>query len=175
MRTRAIPLALLTTVLVGCTDDLPSAPSAGLPVAALAAARVEVLLPFRGTLDAASHTLAYDPQTNTFLIHLVGTGTGTHLGRYTLVSDYEIDPATRMGSVRMTITAANGDLLFARGTAQGTPSEDGHSLSTVESLTITGGTGRFAGATGSFTLEQVNLAPDRYSSGSFEGSIRLDR
>jgi hypothetical protein len=75
----------------------------------------------------------------------------------------------------MTLTAADGDVLTAEGTAQGTPSEDGQSLSSLERLTITGGTGRFVGATGSFVLRQVNLAADRNSSGSFDGTISLGR
>ena len=56
----------------------------------------------------------------------------------------------------------------------GAPSEDGLTLNSVESATITGGTGRFAGATGYFTLRQVNLAIDRASYGSFAGRITLD-
>lgn len=175
MRTAAIPLTLLTVVLTGCTHDLPTAlPVGGQPAAARAPAN-DGVLPLHGTVDAASHTSVYDPETGTFLIHLVGTGTGTHLGRYTLVSDVVIEPATLAGRDRTTLTAANGDVLTTEGTVQGTPSGDGVTLESESSETITGGTGRFAGATGSFILRQVNLAPDRFSSGSFDGIISLRR
>jgi hypothetical protein len=40
-----------------------------------------------------------------------------------------------------------------------------------EVMTITGGTGRFADATGSFTLERVINLSTGVSSGSFSGTI----
>ena len=48
------------------------------------------------------------------------------------------------------------------------PAADG-SLSATSHATISGDTGRFANASGTF--EQVNLAPDRFSSGTIEGTL----
>ena len=59
--------------------------------------------------------------------------------------------------------------------AQGTPSNGGLTLSTLESATITGGTGRFAGATGTFILRRVIDQVTHLSSGSFVGTISLDK
>lgn len=174
MRTPTIPLTLLTIALIGCTDHLPTALSDSVRTGGVRSLANRVALPFRGTEDA-SHTSSYDPQTNTGHIHLVGTGTATHLGRYTVVSDIAVDPATLAGTERMTLTAANGDVLTAEAIVQGMPSGDGVTLNALISATITGGTGRFAGATGSFVLRRVNLAPDRRSSGSFDGTIGLYR
>ena len=174
MRTPTLPMLVLICAVAGCTSDAPTAVSTGGGATARAAANAAVL-PFHGTVDSASHVAVYDFGTNTAFIHLVGAGTATHLGRYTLVIDYELSLVTVAGSERMTLTAANGDVLTAEGRAQGTPSEDGQSLSSLESLTITGGTGRFAGATWSFILRQVNIAADRNSSGSFDGTIGLGR
>lgn len=174
MRTPVAPLTLLTVALIGCTDHLPTALSAAGSTHAGRAAAERVAVPFRGTEDA-SHTSAYDLQTNIGHIYLVGTGTATHLGRYTVESDIAVSLATLAGTERMTLTAANGDVLIAEGPVQGMPSADGMTLTALYSATITGGTGRFAGATGSFTLTRVNLAPDRRSSASFDGTIRLDR
>jgi hypothetical protein len=174
MRTPTLPVLLLICAVAGCTGDTPTAISTGGGATARVAANAAVL-PFHGTVDSASHIAVYDFGTNTAFIHLVGTGTATQVGRYTLVVDYALSLLTTAGPERMTLTAANGDVLTAEGTARGTPSEDGQSLSSLESLTITGGTGRFVGATGSFVLRQVNLAADRNSSGSFEGTISLGR
>ena len=44
-------------------------------------------------------------------------------------------------------------------------------LEIVEDATITGGTGRFAGATGSFTCERLYDTIEGTTTGSFEGTI----
>ena len=174
---RACSLAAALT-LVACSPDgsqSPLAPalpalSAGASGAAARAAKSGTALPFHGTLEA-SHTSRLDPETNATLIHVVGTGTATHLGRFTLVTDVTFAGAEAVE--RMTLTAANGDIIFATGTGQVVPSDDGLTLDTVEDMTITGGTGRFAGATGSFILRQLDVAPTHSSSASFKGTISL--
>jgi len=175
MRTPAITLVMMMVVLSACTDAPPTAVPAASHAATVGAVANRADLPFLGTLERASHTDAFDPATGTALIHLEGTGTATHLGRFTMKVDYALNPATLSGPEQMKLTAANGDMLFATGRAQGAPSEDGQSLTSREELTITGGTGRFAGATGGFTLTQVDLAPDRFSSGTIVGTIGLVR
>ena len=66
----------------------------------------------------------------------------------------------------------NGDTLIADVTGQfGPTAENPRVLLSVETATITGGTGRFAGATGSFTVERL-LNLDTFSTTvSFEGTI----
>jgi hypothetical protein len=82
-----------------------------------------------------------------------------------------------MGVGNLTLTAANGDQIFATVTGEavgGTPDR----LQIVETATITGGTGRFSGATGSFTstrFADTTTIPGIPSSGSFEGTISLNR
>jgi len=175
---RACSLAA-ALALVACSPDgsrNPLAPTApALPVGSGATARAGangLALPFHGTLET-SHSSRLDPETNTTLIHVEGTGTATHLGRFTLVTDVTF--AGTEGAERMTLTAANGDIIFATGTGQVVPSEDGTTVNTVESLTITGGTGRFADATGSFILRQLDVAPTHSSSASFKGTISLGK
>jgi len=174
MRSPAIPLAILTIVVVGCADNSPTAPSPQRAVPISGSADREITLTFDGTLDAATHTSSFDPQTNTFHIHLTGTGTARYLGRFTLVTDIVLAADAILGAEHLTLTAANGDALLAAGTASATPAPDG-TLTSEEKLTITGGTGRFAAAKGEFTLRQVNLAEDRVSNGSFDGTIIFSR
>jgi hypothetical protein len=66
-------------------------------------------------------------------------------------------------------TAANGDTLTGNftGQAQGAPPL----VSIVEQVTVTGGTGRFAGATGSFTVQRQFNQQTGVTQGSFEGEI----
>src|SRR5919199_1044704 len=70
-----------------------------------------------------------------------------------------------------TFTAANGDTLTATVDGQGTPTTTPGVVSIVEVYTITGGTGRFADATGSFTLESTLEQSTGVSSGTFSGAI----
>ena len=69
-----------------------------------------------------------------------------------------------------TFTAANGDTLTATVVVQATRTGP-TTLSIVEVYTITGGTGRFADATGSFTLHSNVNQTTRVSSGTFSGAV----
>ena len=81
-----------------------------------------------------------------------GGGNATYLGKYTSHLTAQINVMTRHSTGVATFTAANGDTLTATLDGQATPTTPGM-LSVVEVYTITGGTGRFADATGTFTLE----------------------
>jgi hypothetical protein len=54
---------------------------------------------------------------------------------------------------------------------QGTPTTTPGVVSIVEVYTITGGTGRFADATGGFTLESTLEQTTGVSTGTFSGAI----
>ena len=69
-----------------------------------------------------------------------------------------------------TFTAANGDTMTATVAGQATRTSP-TTLSIVEHYTITGGTGRFADATGSFDLESTLEQTTGASSGTFSGAI----
>ena len=70
-----------------------------------------------------------------------------------------------------TFTAANGDTLTATVLGQATPTTTPGVLLIVEVYTITGGTGRFADATGTFTLHSTVNQATGLSSGTFSGAI----
>jgi hypothetical protein len=169
MQPRSLALTLAALVLAACSPDTarnplePAAPSLG---------RRSTELPFRGTITANEDG---EFVSGLFVVRLDGRGTATHLGRYTLVADYTITPATLTGPGTLTFTAANGDVLTATVAVVVTPTGE-TGATTVETATITGGTGRFAGATGSFTLRRdVAFITDTPSSGSFDGTISLNK
>ena len=99
-----------------------------------------------------------------------GTGTATHLGRYTEHVLVQVNIPTMTSTGTATFTAANGDTLFARVAGQATRTSP-TTLWIVEVYTITGGTGRFADATGSFTLDSTVDQVTGVSSGTFSGAI----
>lgn len=84
-------------------------------------------------------------------IFCAGEGEATHLGHFTVTGEYFVNVLDATATGAFTITAANGDQLFI--------TSIGHSLQpptlkeTVEDVTVTGGTGRFKGATGSWFMD----------------------
>ena len=165
---RACSLAAALT-LVACTADTsrdPLAPTA--PVRSAATAP----LPFRGTVELMR--ISVTPLGPARLLsHAEGTGTATHFGRYSIVAETTIDFAMGTSTAQRIMTAANGDALFLTVKAQATPNADGVTFNLVESATITGGTGRFAGATGTYTGHCVSNPVTGTSIGTFEGTIIL--
>ncbi len=98
-----------------------------------------------------------------------GRGIGSHIGSFTLVEQNN-DEGFPVITGTATFTAANGDQIFANHT--GLVQLIGNGMADVNSeFTITGGTGRFVGATGGFESHgPANLALGTGSS-EFEGTI----
>jgi len=132
------------------------------------AAAAEKQVPFNGSL-AGTSTIS-----DTFPIATVSanlTGNATHLGRFTLSLPHEVNLADTPVSATGTFVfiAANGDQVS--GTFTGLVDSAAPPVFHVtETATITGGTGRFAGATGGFTMLR-SLNVDLTTSGSFSGTI----
>jgi hypothetical protein len=79
-----------------------------------------------------------------------GTGNFSGLGLSQVLFPHEFNVQTGSVAGSMTITAANGDKLHAQVTGTGRPVNG--ALALDETATVTGGTGRFAGALGSFAI-----------------------
>jgi len=143
------------------------------------AATVAKATPFKGSWEAtetATFEPAPPPAAETMYVDLDAWGNATQLGKYTAHFVATVDVAGCGCSVGDTIafTAANGDSLYGVGSAVGVPPPDKPGFHEVTHImAITGGTGRFAGATGRFTVVRlVNLATGE-STGSFNGTIAL--
>ena len=138
------------------------------PLAAGAAPGHEV--PFKGSLqgvDALTFTVPCGPLAP-FL--LTGTGNATHLGRFTVDFPHCVNFANGFGSGTFVLTAANGDTVTGTVIGQAVLPPANGVLSINETWTITGGTGRFGGATGIFTMARLNTGLDA-TTGSFAGTI----
>ena len=125
-------------------------------------------VPFKGRLEGVVTITPLTPPSASVLIE--GTGTATHLGRFTVEVPHLVNQAARTGAGTYEFTAANGDTLTADFTGEATLTSPGV-LSIAETATITGGTGRFAGATGSFSSQRLFHTATLTTTGSFEGTI----
>src|SRR5215207_2921373 len=116
-----------------------------------AAARKQ--LPFKGSIQAVE---THQPNLPTVLVTATGSGEATQLGRYTVSYQGAVNVQTGAGTgLSAEFVAANGDSLFAEGSGQASPTETPGTVNIVENYTITGGTGRFADASGTFTVERM--------------------
>ena len=102
-----------------------------------------------------------------------GSGIATHLGQYTLSFEVEVNLETIAGTGTAHFVAANGDSLYAVGTGQATPTNEPDVFHVVENYTITGGTGRFAGASGNITTDRIANLTTGITSGTISGMIVL--
>lgn len=122
------------------------------------------------------YTLTF-PGPTTLFVTGEGTGNATHLDRFTFEYDELVDLSTGTGTGTGTgtyeLTSANGERLTAEWTGYGFLTEDPTVLAIVENATITGGTGRFANASGSFTVERLFSFITNSGGGSLDGTIHL--
>lgn len=129
-------------------------------------------LPFKGRLEGTVTVTPIDPPIASVVIDAAGTA--TRLGRFTLSVPHLVNQAARTGSGTYEFTAPNGDTLSASFSGQATLVAPGV-LATTETARFTGGTGRFAGASGGFIATRIFVVADGATSGSFEGTISLSR
>ena len=128
-------------------------------------------LPFKGRLQSTERVVSM-PDDNTAVRHLDGTGNATHLGQFTLSADFTVIMSTGNATGTATWTAANGDQLRAIVAGHGDIVEF-PTVTITETHTITGGTGRFANASGSLTIERSANILTGVSAGSLSGTISL--
>ncbi len=132
-----------------------------------AAAKKEAV-PFRGFIQGVETDVVQPP-----ILSVDGSGTGiaTQLGRFTVTYEVTVQLSDGSGIGSTQFIAANGDSIFTELIGLGTPTGTPGINLIVELNTITGGTGRFAGATGSFTVERLVDLATGSTSGSFNGTI----
>jgi hypothetical protein len=160
-------VALLGSAIVACTDPSPTSP--------VASAR-SVVLQRSGTARplTGSCTLTFTPSPPPppAVVHQTDVGTCqlSHLGLTNFYGEQDIDRVAGTQSGWRTFTAANGDQLYVTHVGTSAPAGPGL-VSFVAQMTITGGTGRFAGASG--TARAIGLANliTRTTTATFDGTI----
>jgi hypothetical protein len=169
-----ITLSLLSAFFIGACEDGPStAPTAELAgAAAPSRERVPFKEEYRATGTIASSSRC---ATGTLLVSLDGGGTGTQLGQYTIANSHCVDFQTgAFTGGTLVKTAANGDQLLGTYSGFGTiispPTPVGR-FQVTGTVVITGGTGRFAGATGTQEMRGVQVID--FSQPSFPTEVTL--
>jgi hypothetical protein len=110
-------------------------------------------VPLRGQFDGIA---AVTPLTPPFLaVNIEGGGHATQLGNFDVFIPNVTDFSNGTAVGTYLFTAANGETLTADFILHFDPAKAPGVASVVVTATITGGTGRFAGATGSFVGDRI--------------------
>jgi hypothetical protein len=153
----SIVIGLLLVIALASTTLV--APAAGVR---------ELLL--KGSVQAAETQQGAPPKIH---VNLNGSGNATQLGLFTYSMQAELTVPVLSATNSATFVAADGSTLLAEGTGQGTSTGTPGVISIVETLTITGGTGRFEGASGKITVHRLVNRATFESSGTIDGLIVL--
>jgi len=174
-RLLAPTLAAAALLAIGCSQSgSPSAPSSFAPTSgtrsgAASDTRAPHEIPFKATLDGTVVVTPVNPPF--FNVVITATGEGTHLGRFSLSVPHLVNFATAQGEGTFVFTAANGDTLTAHFTGSADTSTPVFAI--VEQATITGGTGRFTGASGGFVAHRSYDPAAQTTTGTIVGQIVL--
>jgi len=139
---------------------------------ALAVAAAQKQVPFKGSMQGnETDTPEGGPPPTTLSVDGSTTGIATHVGQFSFSYQLTVNLAngTATGSGRL--IAANGDSFDTTIVGSSELTATPGVVSITEINTITGGTGRFSGAQGSFTVERLLNMGTGFTSGSFHGTI----
>lgn len=131
--------------------------------------------PFKGVFTYSSALAANPSPCPMVRVDSAGRGQATYLGRFSISQSHCLNPQSPLAFTGGTLvaTAANGDLLYGTYGGAFVPTGAPGVFTVVGSFTITGGTGRFARATGSGSASgEATFAGGTIA---LDGSIAVDR
>jgi len=135
------------------------------------AAAAQKQVPFKGSMQGQEiDTPEGGPPPTTLSVDGNTTGIATHVGQFSFSYQLTVTLANGTATGFGHLIAANGDSIDTTIVGQGTPTETPGVNHIVEINTITGGTGRFSGAEGSFTVDRL-VTGTGFTSGSLHGTI----
>jgi len=127
-------------------------------------------IPFKGTLQSNE---SYSTIFPTMFVTAQGSGEATLLGQITVNYQTKVNLSDLSQSGSVSFAGIDGDSLLAKGVGQAIEDRTPGRFSVVEIYTITGGTGRFARASGTLTVERVLNQVTGETSGTLNGIIVL--
>jgi hypothetical protein len=125
-------------------------------------------VPFRGSMSGTATITPIAPPIVSVLLET--SGTASQLGRFTLQAPHIVNQATLTAVGTYVFTAADGSTLTASLSGSAAMVAPGQ-LQISETGAITGGTGRFDGATGTFSTDRTFFPATGVTYGSFEGWV----
>ena len=129
-------------------------------------------VPFKGSIQGHEiDTPQGGPPPTTLNVDGSARGIATHVGQFSFSYQLTVILANGTATGSAQLIAANGDSVFTTVAGSSEPTATPGVNSITEINTITGGTGRFAGAQGSFTVERLINLVTGFTSGSFHGTI----
>jgi len=172
-RLSVVSLAPILILSAGCDRSAPAVMGPEVALEAQRSAPAQTV-PFR-TSSYLFHGIAAAPEPGCDAPgesrrYLAGEGNATHLGRYTVELSFCARAGGVLGDGRGTFVAANGDLLqfTFEGTSTFVPP---FTLSFTSFATFTGGSGRFAGASGEAVVTGTLDVRTGAGDGGWEGTI----
>lgn len=163
----AAVVGIIAVWVAGCSQASPTSPALTLSSGGALGRGGAHTVPLKGSLEGTVAITPLGPATASVVI--TASGNATHLGRFTLQMPHLVNFATATGEGTFTFSAGNGDTLtgvFA-GHADTTPP-----IFTIEeSGSITGGTGRFSGASGTIAIHRLFDPAAGTTTGTIEGTL----
>ena len=127
-------------------------------------------LPFKGTIQSTETYVKVSPMMS---VNASGSGNATQLGQFTVNYELEVNLLDLSGAGSVYFAGTSGDSIRAEGIGQAVPNRTPDMFNIVEIITITGGTGRFAGASGTITLNRLISITTGAAASTFEGYILM--
>ena len=191
MRLPTVPTVLilpLVLALVGCDAQPTSIVEETLTADGRVLGAVEK--PFRAALSTGSTGPQLDPECGPppiFREFQAGEGEATHLGRFTVLFTFCVDPTAALDGLGpdesipywdgvATLVAANGDELIISSVEGELVLSDrpGFDLEFRDSYEFNGGTGRFAGASGTVSTTSFVDRSANFVTHDMRGTLRLE-
>jgi len=131
-----------------------------------------IQVPFKGSIQGhETDTPQGGPPPTSLIVDGSATGIGTLVGQFSLTYQLTVNLANGTATGSAHLIAANGDSVYTTIAGSSEPTATPGVVSITEINTVTGGTGRFSGAQGSFTVERLLNMATGFTSGSFHGTI----
>jgi hypothetical protein len=124
---------------------------------------------FQGSLEAVQTETEFNCPLRS--VRTKGVCCLPHIGQFSVTADQTVNVSTCTTSGCYRFATADGDTISAIVQGAVSPTACKSVVAIKEIATITGGTGRFAGATGSLVVERFLNKVTSATTGSFHGSI----